>query len=393
MGVSNVTVQNTAVTSRIGDPGVAQQVQTGQRSGETVKLSSSPQSLAADMQEEIGQAFSQRQEKKAAKKRSLQSARGRLDERINQAKGVDNYLSKLPELKSRKEDVEKLIAQSKAREFGSQKELLGFIKEEMGKGHDSPDPVQIYAVLEELSKSLGDGSNPKLAALVDETANAYLAENSRAIHSGLIISESAALYASEALGSMVDLRNLYMDEVAADSGIGHTFCSILEKHGAEGFSTAVDYLIRAAGADMASMTSDVDKNQQKAIIDNLYQLEVVKTTHEVAEESLRRIETFYEGTPGDATLKLMQGLFQAVDKPFNATPMHMSDLAESIVAMPIDGKIAVLREMRTVLSNLPLRTYSHDTPEAIRNKDRIMDNVIQAQTDADDQEQEMLANE
>ncbi|WP_028879864.1 HrpJ domain-containing protein [Terasakiella pusilla] len=393
MSINIVSGQSAIATANnAGNAAMSPQAQAGSRGGEGVKIQISAQSLAADMQEEIGAAFSERAEKKQGKKRSLKPDNAELAKRVEQVKKIDDYLNKLPDLKNRKDEISDITQRSRQQSFSSKDELLDYLKNELSK-HEDPDPVQVYAVLEHISHTLDDSDSEQLRSIVEEATNSYLAENGREIHSGMIISESAALYASEALGSMVDLRNLYMAEVAADAGIGHTFCSIMEKYGEKGFTDAVEYLIRAAGADMSSMSSNVDKNQQKAVIDNLYQLEVVKTTYDQASVSVKRLEGFYSGVPENAAFKIMQGTFEAVDRPFSVSANQITKLADSVLSSPIEGKIAVLREVRTVLSNLPLRTYSQDTQEAIRNKDRIMDSVVEAQDIADEIEQDMLENE
>ena len=393
MSINTISGQSViATTDHANHAGVFQNAQVGSRGGEGVKLQASTASMVLDMQEEIGQAFSERAEKKQGRKRSLKPDNAELAKRVEQVKNVSEYLNKLPDLKNRKEEISDITQRARQQNFSSKDEFLGYLQKELSK-KEVPDPVQVYAVLEHISHTLDESDSEQLHRIVEETTNSYLAEYSREIHSGMIISESAALYASEALGSMVDLRSLYMAEVAIDAGIGHTFCSIIDKYGEEGFTDAVEYLIRAAGADMSSMTSNVDKNQQKAVIDNLYQLEVVKTTYDQVSVSVKRIENFYSDIPKDAAYKIMQGAFEAVERPFSVSEKQITKLAESILSDPIDGKISVLREVRTVLSNLPLRTFSQDTQEAIRNKDRIMDSVVEAQDIADEIEQDMLENE
>lgn len=378
--------------------------QTGQRKGEGVVARPSAQSLAADMQEEIGQLFSEKQERKTSEKRKVSSAtaealQGKV-EQIQEIRDAQDAMDRVPDMRSRKAEVERLAERAQGEGFSSPEDLIGYLEDQLGRGEGGestgvkPDPTQIYAALSHIESMQTREGDLAFAELVSKAGDVLLSEHAGQINKGLVVSESAALYASEKLGSTQDLRGLYMDEVAAHEGILGSFDSIMDKYGAQGYTEAVEYLLRAAGDDLAGMKSTDDLARQKHIIDNLYQLEVMNTVRERVDGTFSRLEANgYKVNPEKTGRDVMRDIFTMVQNPYQASELKVTSLARSVAPSPIQGQISFLRELRAVVAVIPPKVFNEgDMGEAQRLREQVIDVITQAQDVADAKEQQELDN-
>lgn len=386
------------------ESGQAPAQQTGRRNSESVAPRPSAQSLALDMQEETGQLLSEKLERKTSEKRKVSSATAEVlqkkVEQIQEIRDAQDAMDRVPDMRSRKAEVERIAERAKGEGFSSPEDLLSFLEEQLGRGvggEDAgakPDPTQLYAALSHIESARAGGDDPVFAGLVSKAGDVLLSEHAGQINKGLIVSESAALYASEKLGSTQDLRGLYMDEVAADKGILGSFDSIMDKYGAQGYTEAVEYLLRAAGDDLARMNSSDDRTQQKHIIDNLYQLEVMNTVRERVDETFSRLEANgYEVNPEKNSRDVMREIFAMAGNPYQTTELKVTNLVASVVPQPIQAQISFLRELREAVSVVPPKIFNEgDMGEAQRLREQVIEAITQAQDVADEKEQEELDN-
>ena len=157
--------------------------------------------------------------------------------------------------------------------------------------------------------------NEEMANAMAVAAAKILAEYGPEIHKGMIVSEAAALYTSERTGSVSELRSLYMDQVVGHKGITSSFSGIMEKYGQEGFVEALTFLLRAAGDDLGTMKNDTDRLQQKEVLDNLYQLEVLNTMRERTDGVLQQVGKTYPLGSEVTSQKVMGQTFDMLEHP------------------------------------------------------------------------------
>lgn len=380
---------------------------SGKVLGRAVFLVPSVQALQESIQEEIGQVFSTKRESDVSRERRLSqdgdTAKGLIG-RIVEIREAQDAMEKAPDVRARRAQVERMArhVEEQARDggFEDSEALRDFVLQQWSRvreegvgaqGGDSPDATELYAVLSHLEKVLGS-EQEDLRNLAKDAATRFLSENHREIGKGLAISETAAVYVSEAMGTAPQLRTFYMDQVADHQGIRQSFGDIMKKYGVEGYVVALEFLIRAAGDDMAAMTSTSDKQHQKSIIDNLYELEVLHTVHERTEESLDRLRLRYELSDKATPVYVMEAVFDMVDAPYQAAEDKVTELALAIVVDSIPGRISFLRELRNnIIAVIPLKVFdASDTEAAIAVRVRLITVVTEAQDRADEQEQDML---
>ena len=380
---------------------------SGKVLGRVVFLVPSAQALQQSIQEEIGQVFSTKRESEVSQERRLSqdgsTAKGQI-ERIVEIREAQDAMEKVPDVRARRAQVERMArhVERQARDggFKDSEALRDFVLQQWSRvreegaeaqGGDSPDATELYAVLAHLETVLG-AEQEELRNLAKDAATRFLSDNHREIGKGLAISETAAVYVSEAMGTAPELRTLYMDQVADHQGIRQSFGDIMKKYGEEGYVVALEFLIRAAGDDMAAMSSTSDKQHQKSIIDNLYELEVLYTVHERTEESLDRLRLHHELSDKATPVYVMEAVFDMVDAPYQAAEAKVTELALEIVVDSIPGRISFLRELRNnIIAVIPLKVFdASDTEAAIAVRVRLIAVVTEAQDRADEQEQDML---
>jgi hypothetical protein len=272
--------------------------------------------------------------------------------------------------------------------------MLDYVREHLGEkaGSDGPnrDPTLQYGALAIVEKMYADQGDSAMAGAASAAADKLLAEHGTEIHKGVVVSEAAALYASERFATASDLRQLYMHEVVEHHSIPQTFTSLIEKHGEAGFGDAVGFLLRAAGDDLATMTAGSDRLQQKEVLDNLYQLEVLNTMRERTGDVLERVGRTYPLAPAATPQKVMSDTLGMVETPVRITEHTVSKLAAEAVPGMVQGRIAFLREYRTLAAMIPIRVFDEaDGSEGggLRLRQRMADAIIEAQDVADAEEQ------
>lgn len=394
--------------------------QTGKLLGEAVSQVASPQSQVKGMErqlsltdlhktqyEESGQYRSAERGGKEADKhrRSLSSTIKPQVERIEQIREAQDAMERLPDVRARKAEVERLAGliserQSRGDGFDDPEAFLEFILQTWtdvrgqtpgAPGDDAPDATEHYGVLAHLGTLFGAGQDA-LRSLAEAATDLLASEHGVEISKGLVISETAAVYVSETTGTAPQLRLLYNEQVTEHGGILKSFRDIMGKYGPEGFAKAVEYLIVAAGQDMAALSSSSDKKQLKVTVDNLYQLEVLNTVHDRTGESLARLRIRYELKAEATPLFVMEGVFEMVETPHLASEAKVTAMAEAVVVASLPGRISFLRELRNnIVAMIPFKVFDpEDMDRAINLRNQLIDLAKGAQDAADEEEQTRL---
>ena len=368
----------------------------GNRQGEDVVLEKDSTTLSLELAEWAGGELGDELENELGREeRRLENAEEMIKMELSADVGGDT--EDLDDVQTRKDDIEMLAREMEEQEMQDPGEILHHLQQNLGeqKGERGPnsDPTQQYGALVLMEKMFRAEGNEAMANAVSEAAARLLAERGMEINKGVIVSDAAAIYASQHVGSVSDLRALYMEQVVGHKGITASFKGIMEKHGEEGFTEAVKFLLRAAGDDLNTMKSDSDRLQQKEVLDNLYQLEVLNTVRERTDEMLEQVGRTYPLAPESSSQKVMGRTFEMLEQQFRITETSVSQIARDTVPDSVEGRIAFLREYRGLVAMIPLKVFDgvDQGGSGLRLRERLNDVIMEAQDVADTEEQEKLS--
>ena len=373
---------------------------TGSRNGEGVVHEKDANALAEEMLHEMGEYLGEEMENELGREdRRAEDAEEAL-EAVVQVEVIQGDATQLPDALDRKDDIEALANEMKAREMSDSRDVLEFLRDNLGErqGERGPnhDPTQQYGALALMEKHFTDAGDPAMAAAMKAAADRLLAERGSEINKGMIVTEAAALYASERFGTVSELRSLYIDQVFEKKGISASFEQILGKYGDKGFPEAVQFLLRAAGDDLATMTGNNDRAQQKEVLDNLYQLEVLNTVRERTDGVLGQLAKSYGISPEATSQQVMSETFGMLDNQVRISESTVTKLANQIVPDSVEGRIGFLREYRSLTGIIPIKVFEEADRGgngALRLRERLTNAIVQAQDTADTEEQKKLASQ
>ena len=390
-------------TSQVGGSGLrpgtehedAREVR-GERRGEGVVQDKDSTTLSLELSDWVGDELGD----------ELEAELGREDRRLENEEGliklelstdVEGDPQDLDDVQSRKDEIERLAREMEEQEMQDPGEILRHLQENLGEheGERGPnhDPTQQYGALVLMEQMFRNEGNEAMANAVAAAAAQLLSERGMEINKGMIVSEAAALYSSEKVGSVSDLRSLYMEQVVGHKGITSSFNGIMEKYGEQGFVEAVKFLLRAAGDDLNTMKSDTDRLQQKEVLDNLYQLEVLNTMRERTNDVLEQVGRSYPLAPEINSQKVMGRTFEMLEHQIRINESTVSQIARDTVPDSIEGRIAFLREYRGLVSMIPLKVLDgaeQGGSSGLRLRERLNDVILEAQDVVDAEEQEKL---
>jgi type III secretion system YopN/LcrE/InvE/MxiC family regulator len=372
--------------------------QKGNRNGEVVVVVRDPLSIVQSMQEEIGLLLSEARESEMSEDEREVSTEEH-EPHVGHMGGTDDGSErgqKLPDLLARRQEIELIANAMVSQGVTDPDEIRQFVRENLGERPNEPgpndDPTLQYGALAMIERIFAGAGNEEMSKAVRIAGDQLLSERALEINKGMIVSEAAALYSSERLGSVSDLRSLYLDQVVSHKGIQSSFNAILEKHGEKGFTEALAFLLRAAGDDLSTMTGSTDKTQQKEVLDNLYQLEVLNTVRERTDELLARLGKHFGVNPDTSSQKLMSETFSMLEMPAKMSESNITRIARESVPESVEGRISFLREYRGLVNLIPIKVLDGADPGGggLRLRERFMDTIGQAQDVADDEEQQKL---
>jgi type III secretion system YopN/LcrE/InvE/MxiC family regulator len=391
-------------TSQVGGTGLRpgsghdddKQEVRGDRRGESVVQDKDSTTLSLELSDWVGDELGD----------ELEAELGREDRRLENdeevikmelSTDVEGDPQDLDDVQSRKDEIEMLAREMEEQEMQDPGEILRHLQENLGEheGERGPnhDPTQQYGALVLMEQMFRDEGNEAMANAVAGAAARLLSERGMEINKGMIVSEAAALYSSEKVGSVSDLRSLYMEQVVGHKGITSSFNGIMEKYGEQGFVEAVKFLLRAAGDDLNTMKSDTDRLQQKEVLDNLYQLEVLNTMRERTNDVLEQVGRSYPVAPEINSQKVMGRTFEMLEHQIRINESTVSQIARDTVPDSIEGRIAFLREYRGLVSMIPLKVLDgleQGSSGGLRLRERLNDVIMEAQDVVDAEEQEKL---
>jgi hypothetical protein len=142
------------------------------------------------------------------------------------------------------------------------------------------------------------------------------------------------------------------------------------------------------------MKNDTDRLQQKEVLDNLYQLEVLNTMRERTDGVLEQVGKHYPVAPGVNSQKVMTGTFEMLEHQIRMSETTVTKLTQEVVPDSVEGRIAFLREYRSLVSMIPIKVFDqNDLGAGMRVRERLNEAIMGAQDIADNEEQEKLSQQ
>lgn len=254
-----------------------EQAVTGTFQGERVSVVSDPSSLLADAAEEL--TFSQSEEVE----RSLS------ERKENKDKLQRQYMLYVKECEDiHQEDLDQVLQQLKALGHVRSASVLTLIRQAFS------DPTHQHAALSHARHADPESLSDELKSALDGALETLEVEQGQAVQAGYNI---VSVKAEGLDRPQAGLRMLYRDTVIDFESYEKTFQTLLDKFGPEELPLAVNYLIRALGADMTAVTPSGEKAALKEVSDGLYMVEALATIYREAQELLNMLENRHGARP------------------------------------------------------------------------------------------------
>ena len=246
----------------------AQAAERGQMMGLAFQVEADPVADLMDSMEELSFQF----EEKAAKKlseRKLGETRG---ERSGYVRALEGWLKTLPDLPDG-EFLAKVLRQLRmAQQQGSLPDVRGLMKQ-LAEG--SEDPSHLFAMLDILEQSLGEGDEA-LRTLLATARGRLMEAQGKEIRAGINLAQEVNARAASP-EEMQGLRDLYRGEVLGFSTPQACFRSIMQTRGAMGLQATIDFLTAGCGVDLQSPNPSRTPEELRRILLDLQCVQVLKT--------------------------------------------------------------------------------------------------------------------
>ncbi|HQU09802.1 MAG TPA: type III secretion system gatekeeper subunit SctW, partial [Opitutales bacterium] len=151
------------------------------------------------------------------------------------------------------------------------------------------DVTDQFIALSFVEEALHNEGNDPLSTLAGDAKKALMNASGPAVRAGLNATADIVAAAKGGLGQVADLRDFYRDVVLSHEGIIEVYQSIEHEYGAGRLPQALGFLIRAAGNDLSAQGPSIEPVHLRAIIDNLYQVEVLGGVHDSLATLLQRL--------------------------------------------------------------------------------------------------------
>lgn len=317
------------------------QAQTGTFRGEQVTVKDAASALA-DAAEEISLHHSEKVESKKHEERRIE---GETPVRVMLVEQINAYLEA-------------------AKTFSDPQKLADLAKR-MQSGQDNPrelarqqsrDPSHQYVLLQH---ALADGQAkgapaPALERLQDAIADLEM-EAGPQIRAGL----NTIGIASSLGGSAEEIaafQSNYRDVVLGDNSLAQTLKLVLERmtgKGSEDFSRDLGNLIKALGADLSAARPSTDSNRLQAMVQDLYQLEVIVTVMDGCKELVAKTG----GSGGTAaSFELTKELVAVTGEKWVGSARFVG-MADRLNVHDIGARIAFQTGIKSLLREIPPKVF------------------------------------
>ena len=325
--------------------------------GERVEHVRNPTAELEDAAEELTFAESERVEKRISR-RKLRSGRLERPAAVEQAQ---RHLREVPDLE-RGGRLREFVERALEGERPDARALLGSAR------RFSDDPTHQFLALTHLGEALQEAPDPALGAALDEALATLESEHGPAVRAGLNVSRTAADFAGGGVGGIQDLRDLYRDVVLDCEDVQQAYERVVADHPGEDFETAVRFMLKALGADLAANAQSVSKAHLARIMDDMYQLKSLNTAHEQCEDLVRRVRRNYDAAPSASAARDLLGELLAAQGRAWQGAEAFTGLAQRLGVPGHEAGIYLLQGFKELLRFVPPKAFGGDATA----RDRVM---------------------
>ena len=303
------------------------------------------QSMIAEAAEEVSFAFSERVEKHLAERRSVRLASGQTE----LLQGAEDCFARLPDFEKGRQ-LEAFMARLWSLRDVSAGQILAVVRLSF-----RDVSIQYAVLLHALESTAAAGeSSSGLRNALAEALEHLVREQGPAVRAGLNTSVTAFEVAGQGFAGVQRLRDFYRSAVLGFTDLDSAYRGVMDAYGEEGFQRAMDFLIRAAGAELMSRGPSIDRAELRSIIDRLYYLEVLGNMQRACTGLVKRMQTQFRepaAVSGRALMGRLLGL-----------TIHPSVGSQEILAILNDlgiggaaARIDLLRELRYLVWEIPFK--------------------------------------
>ncbi|CAM2005085.1 type III secretion system gatekeeper subunit SctW [Acanthopleuribacter pedis] len=350
----------------------------GQFKGQKVAQQKDAASMVQDAAEEMTFQASEKVEKKLGKRRA--AAKGIRTTALEKA---EFYLKKIRDM-DKPEKMNKFMESMKrmAKNMNPQQ-----LRQEVQRHFK--DPSQQFAALAYAKEMMTqEPGNEGVGKAFQDAMDHMMDESGPEIRAGFNVTDDAMEFSAKGLKDTQQLRDFYRDTVLKYEGFHETYNEILEQYGETEFGKAIDFLIKAVGSELQSKGPSITHVELKRIIDDLYSLEMLGNIHRNCDELLEKIRKAYRLALKMNT-KAFMGRLMGLKSEKWLRMDHVAKLVAQLGCDPIEAQIYFLREMGTLIKDLPLKIFEED----MEKREKLIDVTQEALDDAIDREEEMLEEE
>jgi type III secretion regulator YopN/LcrE/InvE/MxiC len=303
--------------------------------GEKVAVLQDATSLMADSAEEMTFSASEDVERKLSdRKESKDKLRNRFL----------TYLHACQDLN--KHDLDQFMQQVKAMPNAKGKDLAQLVRQSFS------DPTHQHAALSYARGNTQEFSPEALAAF-DDALETLEREQGQAILAGYNIVDVTADGLDQ---SPAALRILYRDTLIDFESYEKTFRTMIEKFGPDELPAAVQYLIRALGADMNALTPSTPKAAIKEVVDGLYMVESLGTVYKETQKLLE-ISADRHGPHGITERQIIEPVLRYKDIPM-VIEMHLTRDLPFLHSANATQDVELTQGIREIVRKMPHKVFS-----------------------------------
>ena len=316
----------------------------GQFMGAKVTQENDPISLLADAAEEL--TFSM-----------AENAETRLDERKEKAVEGEKKRAAEPYLEAARKQVqeadskigrsvEHLERMLKTRSNMALAELMEGLKQALEE-EGGADPADQFILLTGLKDRLGGGH--ALAGTIEQALEDLAVGQTFAVASGLAVDLAAPGFTG--LGD-TDLRGAYRSVVADFASPRETLSALRAHFGEDKLDEGLDFLMTVLGNELSSIGPSVEKNQLKALTDDLAVVRVLGGTRARCAVVLDRLDKAYGAKSRMGAEQLLDAVLAARDNPY-AGSQDFQRIAQQVGTPDTEREVLFLQDLLQELRNLP----------------------------------------
>lgn len=380
--MSRIDVHNIGTTTQgggfdVGQAYTALQGRVGNLFGEQILVKpKDTASVLADAAEEISMAHSEKVENKVFSDRKFE-IESPMD--LMGVREIQAYLRAAGKLDDQAK-VEQLV-KNLLTSRGDPRELVR---------QQSRDPAQQYVLLQLALHEAREGEQPReiIERLQDALADLEMESGPR-IRASINTMGVAVEMATTPEGRAV-FQEAYRDVVLGHATLADTLMLVLERlGGADGddFQKGLQGLIKALGADLSALRPSSEPNRLRALVQDLYQLEVTATVLDGCKALAQRMKARYGARDLDA-VAYMKELVRFTGERWLSV-MRFIDLAQRFRLNETVERIAFFTATRELLAEMPVKVFADvDSRRGVLDAAQsALDEAIKKEEDEEDEHQ------